>query len=698
MRLPRLLPALTLLALHLAAAPPCVADAQGLTLSYCTRATDCHAGHHCLVAEESALCPDDGRVAICFCMPTNAISIATCSMHGDCPRGELCASHAELPDAQCVDCTVVRDDTRGFIPMEDPETRCSNISIAATTTLPSPPPPASKEPPADPAVNDSKPLPPTGLLRHAFCEPDMPCAQNLTCNEVGRASFCLADSVACTCTSNRTTTCGGVDDDKCASGATCVLNINSNRTSCVACSFARTSLYVLASSGCGKGTPRPLPSYAASPNGLSFEPCRSNLSCAEPYRCREASGFECAEIGDPCMCLPDGGVQTSCSRSDDCPDGEVCIKQPGIDDTCYSAAAFATMRARNLTVTELAPRRKRPSPLAKGDGLSYSACRFDWHCVNGHRCTHIEDVIGGCAGRRACTCKPLRPLRCTSTGQCAKGAVCANFVGAKSRAFCIATDAASADPSILSVAQLRAAEKKPLSPTPLPGTGLTLEPCHTTEDCEGARVCRHTTESFDGCLGRAGCFCYTEQPASCEAEEECQQGEVCVSYPDAVHTRGFCLSTYALQAQEPNLYLRVELTEQPSSEGDKDDDPNSSAEGDAAVCIARHALRQFAAHHLVFARSRLATVLCDGDMNCATRGHIVVWQGTAMMMQSYCARRRGDGLVGCTRRRMWVNSPRMRRGLRVASRSKGLQFTALAARFETIVEEHVLSGLVRLGL
>lgn len=71
---------------------------------------------------------------------------------------------------------------------------------------------------------------------------------------------------------------------------------------------------------------------------------------------------------------------------------------------------------------------------------------------------------------------------------------------------------------------------------------------------------------------------------------------------------------------------------------------------------------------------------------------MVVYNGRAMMMRRYCA------AVGCIQREMLVNSPRYRRRWRAASRTKGLVFTALAARWESAAEEGVLTAAIRIGI
>lgn len=64
-----------------------------------------------------------------------------------------------------------------------------------------------------------------------------------------------------------------------------------------------------------------------------------------------------------------------------------------------------------------------------------------------------------------------------------------------------------------------------------------------------------------------------------------------------------------------------------------------------------------------------------------------------MMMSSYC------NLVGnCSKRVMKVNSPTMSRKLRLSTKTDDLHFTALASRYQTVVEERFLSALVRMSV
>lgn len=95
----------------------------------------------------------------------------------------------------------------------------------------------------------------------------------------------------------------------------------------------------------------------------------------------------------------------------------------------------------------------------------------------------------------------------------------------------------------------------------------------------------------------------------------------------------------------------------------------------------------------MFVHDRMADVLCDWNETCATDGHIVVVNDVILTMRAYCA----STELPCVRRRMPVNSPRMRRGVRVKANTDGVVLTALAARFGWRAEEMVVRALVWVG-
>lgn len=136
-------------------------------------------------------------------------------------------------------------------------------------------------------------------------------------------------------------------------------------------------------------------------------------------------------------------------------------------------------------------------------------------------------------------------------------------------------------------------------------------------------------------------------------------------------------------------------TEQ-NRENDEDGTNNNSTNDESittppsSVCIAADMLSHLPFDSLVFSTHRRAAVLCDTFGSCATPGHIVVHDGRAMTMRQYCE------TAGCKRTVKLVNSPRIGKGVktRVGSRSPQMEFTALAARFDTFVERWALRMVV----
>ncbi|KAI0563889.1 Spondin [Gracilaria domingensis] len=116
------------------------------------------------------------------------------------------------------------------------------------------------------------------------------------------------------------------------------------------------------------------------------------------------------------------------------------------------------------------------------------------------------------------------------------------------------------------------------------------------------------------------------------------------------------------------------------------------AEPERRVCVDAAALNHLPPNSLLYAQHRMARVLCDPYGTCATSGHMVYYRDVPMMMKSYCR------LTPCTEHLMYVNSPRYSRALRISTKNPYLQFTALAARYSTTVEEHIMSFALRMGL
>lgn len=121
----------------------------------------------------------------------------------------------------------------------------------------------------------------------------------------------------------------------------------------------------------------------------------------------------------------------------------------------------------------------------------------------------------------------------------------------------------------------------------------------------------------------------------------------------------------------------------------------TSSEEASDVCIDKQLLEHLSSEEMVFDTHRNGKVLCDNNSSCATPGHIVEWNGKAMMMSNYCNLFVNGGCIG---KNMLVNSPRYKKALKVNTYTKGLTFTVFAARYETKTEEKLLTTMVRIGL
>lgn len=214
--------------------------------------------------------------------------------------------------------------------------------------------------------------------------------------------------------------------------------------------------------------------------------------------------------------------------------------------------------------------------------------------------------------------------------------------------------------------------------------GLTGDSCENNSDCSDGRKCLLTnTVTEVACADKAdtiGCECRKSEMKDCSQSSDCEDGEICVDSSNT-SSQPFCFSKQAAANDD-------ELTpvDGPTA-------PNASPTAQTSdVCIAVHSLTHLSQRDLVYARHRLARVLCDLRGSCATPGHIVLFRGVPMMMNSYCE------AVTCVAKIMHVNSPRYARAVRVPSLTDGLHFTAFAARYQTTTEERVLATAVRLGL
>ncbi|CDF34136.1 unnamed protein product [Chondrus crispus] len=284
-------------------------------------------------------------------------------------------------------------------------------------------------------------------------------------------------------------------------------------------------------------------------------------------------------------------------------------------------------------------------------------------------------------------------------------------------------------------------------------SGLTLDACKADTDCFDSRLCyKISATGFDLCRSRdTACFCRPPTFTTCKTLRDCINGEVCAKtdlanpaicvskeaekeysnineateFPSGPNRpprnprpshggagrRSVSPSPSAMDVVTPSLEPSpdLEAAESPdlspepsvaaTDEGFPSRSPTPSpgfplvGQGDPeSVCIDANALKHVAPRELIFESHRWARVLCDEYGSCATAGHMVKSEGKAMMMGTFCR------YVGCVEKAMMVNSPKYRRGASIRSKTKGLVYTAFAARYQSRVEELIIAAAVRWGL
>lgn len=199
--------------------------------------------------------------------------------------------------------------------------------------------------------------------------------------------------------------------------------------------------------------------------------------------------------------------------------------------------------------------------------------------------------------------------------------------------------------------------------------------CESNDDCDGGQTC---TGIFSGSCSdpNAICICYSGSFFdSCSADEPCSGGDACAKN-EAINL-SYCVPCDKLKEQEGVTVVGENPCEEKSG-----------------VCIDAKLLSHLPSDELVFNHNRRAAVLCDANGSCATPGHMLTYKNKPMMMSTYCK------LIDtpCSKRVMSVNSPRMKRALRIPSRTHELVFTPLSAQYGSVVEESVLSALVHMGI
>lgn len=421
--------------------------------------------------------------------------------------------------------------------------------------------------------------------------------------------------------------------------------------------------------------------------GLHLDVCRASDEClSTTTRSAECLGTNRGIVGatcrreiPSCRCVNSDYSWTKCSDDDDCIVGEVCVTYtPGssgplaqissyYDDYdfdepfCASGEAegnlsdierYSAVPSNDTTTTGTETVIDTTTPFSETGGLTLDLCREDSDCAQTSRDVECLTLASGnvgeycTAGSIGCRCFPQYSYAtssddyfvvCKNNDDCLVGEACARYTGERGELLTKIEELDFTRPFCISVEAAEDLENVEL----LSGSGSSTS--NSTQPGPGEADTGPSSQPTQAPSGGSN-----PVPSSDET-----------STPDA----------------------SAEAT------GEDDDDLDQ-------VCIDARAIKHLPSEELVFHRHRMARVLCDSNGSCATPGHMVMFRGHGIRMRTYCR----ISKVKCREDHLYVNSPRYRRGIRIKSNTEGLEFTALAARYETWTEELLLAGALRLGL
>ncbi|CDF33148.1 hypothetical protein CHC_T00008993001 [Chondrus crispus] len=332
---------------------------------------------------------------------------------------------------------------------------------------------------------------------------------------------------------------------------------------------------------------------------------------------------------------------------------------------------------------------KRAFTLRSGDvggvqvraGLTGDECSPDQGCVGSRECTDGEGEENFPCSNESdnCLCNPEEGFQsCEYSYECVEGELCASI--RKGSPFCLSKAFVANNTATVQT------------------DGFTLDECEASSQCIAPRICEFKLDNdeFKECNYNRDelCNCFATLPTECEADADCpDRAEICAERTDLEIGMFLCISKDSvrrLSFWRPAPTSAISSPTPTSATGLPSTNPVGTVPPQWD-CIDVRALSHLSEEDLVFKTHFVAPVLCDSNDSCATPAHVVMHDRRPMMMRSYCA------TVGCTKKNMYVNSPKYYRRLVVKSKTPGLHFTVFAARYGTRLEEVVISSVLRLG-
>ncbi|KAI0557333.1 hypothetical protein FGB62_317g03 [Gracilaria domingensis] len=491
----------------------------------------------------------------------------------------------------------------------------------------------------------------------------------LPCPNQDDCGVCLSFDVTCT------------SDDDCDAGESCKDLNGNDRKMCISneSPFADTQVEPDADEPDldEEGSPGEADtSLTSTGSKLNLEECFESSECAQERQCFAPVGDEAREC-DCGVCWP---ADLTCTSDAECDAGESCtaFNEDNVticaSNEILSNTGDAELGADEPDLDEEESPTGETSSTSTGDKLNFELCSASSECTGDRVCfTEVDGIVMECFGQDGCRCFSFSNPACFSGNDCEEGESCVMLEGSENLV-CVSneilrqneTAQTDADKSDDEGPNSGVPNREVADFTPSPSNGveeefddLTPSPSNVFEEEIDDLLPSPSNDAageVDDLIPSPSNL-GSDEVGECESNSDCEPDEVCT------------------ENGGPS-----ECTVLPSP-----------AEEEADVCISAHHLTELNADEVLYSRNRWARVLCDEHSNCATPGHIVTYDGTAMMMRRYCE------LAGCTEKTHRVNSLKYVRGKLLKSNSDGLLFTSLAARYGSRMEEAILAFAVRVG-
>lgn len=438
--------------------------------------------------------------------------------------------------------------------------------------------------------------------------------------------------------------------------------------------------------------------------GLTYDICSSSGDCRGSRRCATLPlpvSKVCTENSmHICLCQPISFQ--NCNSSFDCGYGEACRVTADGHQICTSCTApLAIVPIISMDDAETCVKEPKQR-------YSFERCSDHDQCVDPRKCYKDDRSFRPCEHSERCVCKAPRTNYCSSSRDCLNGDRCAKRKASKTReAICVSCrlatdrgryvnvdhgescDLAKGPPTRTPVATSNPAQTVGSTAAPSPASSPRGSPLPSRSS-----VAHSTSESTEG-VRPTSTPSPTESSSSLSATPT-SSTTVTVEDHEASFTPSASEDSQRYTTPSVSPSLNPDETTPLYSFPPSPETSSSPVIGGTGgfSCIAAYHLCDLQRSELVYKNHRRTGVLCDAHNNCATPGHMVVYENHSMMMISYCQ----SAKLGCVWRIAFVNSPIMKRTLRIESHSPQLQFTAYAATLASSLEERLLRSIIGIGL